>query len=323
MNITEQARAVEAGRVSVVVPVYRSREMLVELHHRLVAVFVSLGRDYEIVLVEDGGNDGSWEVIRELTALDGRVRGRRLSRNFSQHNALLCGIRAATGDVIVTIDDDLQNPPEEIPKLLAVIATGSDVVYGTPARPRHGFLRNLASRTTKYVLQAAMGAETAAKVSAFRAFRTCLREGFADYRGPSANIDVLLSWVSSSFAAVTVEHQPRAVGASNYTLIKLLAHAANMTTGFSTKPLRLASFVGFLFTAVGVGVLAFVIYRYLVDGIVVPGFYFLASIIAIFSGAQLFSLGVIGEYLARMHFRMMDRPCYVVEETAEGQADRR
>jgi undecaprenyl-phosphate 4-deoxy-4-formamido-L-arabinose transferase len=203
---------------------------------------------------------------------------------------------------------------------LAVISAGTDVVYGTPEKLQHGLFRNLASAVTKYVLQTAMGAETAGKVSAFRAFRRVLRQGFADYRGPAANIDVLLSWVASRFAAVTVDHRPRAAGTSNYTLLKLMAHAANMMTGFSTMPLRLASMIGFLFTLFGFGILAFLLYRYLIAGVVVAGFYFLASIIAIFSGAQLFSLGVIGEYLARMHFRTMDRPSYVVEESTEMQA---
>ncbi len=213
------------------------------------------------------------------------------------------------------MDDDLQNPPEEIGKLLALLGDGVDVVYGTPETEQHGFLRNQASRITKIALQSAMSAETARSVSAFRAFRTRLREAFASYAGPFVSIDVLLTWGSTRFAHVRVKHEPRTAGASNYTFRMLVTHALNMTTGFSTLPLQIASFIGFVFTLFGLFVLAIVLGTYVVNGgASVPGFAFLASIIAIFSGAQLFALGIIGEYLARMHFRSMDRPAYVVRD---------
>jgi undecaprenyl-phosphate 4-deoxy-4-formamido-L-arabinose transferase len=302
--------AIETPRLSLVIPVFRSREMLPLLRQRIDAALASLESAFEIVLVEDGGGDGSWEAITALAKEDARVRGIRLSRNYGQHNALLCGIRAARGAVIVTLDDDLQNPPEEIGALLARLDDGFDVVYGTPEHEQHGLFRALASRATKIALQGAMGAETARKVSAFRAFRTGLRDAFADYRSPSVNIDVLLTWGTSRFTAVSVRHAPRAAGQSGYTLPKLLAHAINMMTGFSTLPLRVASILGLAFSLFGAGILAYVLLRYFLEGGGVPGFPFLASIIALFSGVQLFTIGIIGEYLARMHFRTMDRPPY-------------
>jgi undecaprenyl-phosphate 4-deoxy-4-formamido-L-arabinose transferase len=164
-------------------------------------------------------------------------------------------------------------------------------------------------------LQAAMGAATARKVSAFRLFRTHVRDAFAAYRSPNVSIDVLLTWGTTRFAAIPARHEPRTVGVSNYTFRKLVRHALNMMTGFSTLPLRLASIIGLLFTVFGFFVLVFVLGRYFLAGSSVAGFPFLASIIAIFSGAQLFALGIIGEYLARMHFRTMDRPVYTVRET--------
>ncbi|MFT5052344.1 MAG: hypothetical protein ACI8QZ_003777, partial [Chlamydiales bacterium] len=181
----------------------------------------------------------------------------------------------------------------------------------------HGLFRNLASQMTKIALQSAVGASTARKVSAFRVIRTSLREAFKDYRSQFVSIDVLLTWGSTHFAAVTVRHDPRMVGVSNYTLRKLLAHAMNMMTGFSTRPLQFASMVGFAFTVFGMLVLAFVVGRYLLQGSSVPGFAFLASVIAIFSGAQLFALGIIGEYIARMHFRMMERPAYAMKQRTD------
>jgi len=305
------------NKISIVVPVFRSREILPDLHQRIVKAVSPFDPNFELILVEDDGGDGSWKTIVELSQQDHRVRGIRLGRNYSQHNALLCGIRAAKGEIIVTLDDDLQNPPEEIGKLVSHLEKGFDVVYGTPERQQHGLLRNLASRVTKLALQEAMGAGTASKVSAFRAFRTVLRDAFVDYRSPSVNVDVLLTWGTTRFDAITVHHDPRVSGESGYTLRKLVTHAINMMTGFSTLPLQVASILGLVFSLLGAVILVFVLVRFLLDGSEVPGFPFLASIIALFSGVQLFALGVIGEYLARMHFRSMDRPSYTERASTE------
>ena len=301
--------------ISAIVPVYRSAPILPELHRRLTAALSTVADRYEIVMVEDAGGDESWSGIERLAEGDRHVRGIRMSRNYGQHNALLCGIRAARYGVIVTLDDDLQNPPEEIEKLVALLGEDVDVVYGTPEHEQHGFFRDQGSRITKLALQSAMSAETARNVSAFRAFRTPLREAFAAYRGPYVSIDVLLTWATTKFSHVRVRHEPRQTGQSNYTFRTLVTHALNMMTGFSTLPLQIASLIGFAFTLFGFGILVLVLATYVGNGgSSVPGFAFLASIIAIFSGAQLFALGVIGEYLARMHFRTMDRPTYLVQQ---------
>lgn len=300
---------------SVVVPVYDSAGSLRELTTRVGETLAKTCSAFEVILVNDGSRDASWHVIEELAREFTWIAGIDLMRNYGQHNALLSGIRAARHGVIVTMDDDLQHPPEEIPKLLSKLAEGCDVVYGTPEQERHGFFRNLASQVTKLALQSAMGAPIARKVSAYRAFRTPVREAFAGYDSPNVSIDVLLTWGTTRFAAVPVRHQPRRQGASNYTFWKLLTHALNMMTGFSVVPLQFASFIGFGFALFGVGVLVYVLGRYLLQGGSIPGFPFLASIIAIFSGAQLLALGIVGEYLARMHFRVMRRPPYAVRRT--------
>jgi len=304
--------------VSVVVPVYNNASALDELVARIEDV-MRRGGQFEIVLVNDGSADASWQTIAELAERSRLIVAIDLMRNYGQHNALLAGIRAARYDVVITMDDDLQHPPEEVPKLLAKLHEGHDVVYGTPIREQHGLWRDAASRLTKLALQDAMGVETARHVSAFRAFRTRLRSAFAGYRGPFVSIDVLLTWGTTRFTAVPVRHDPRRGGPSNYTVAKLFAHALNMMTGFSTWPLQLASVVGFTFTLFGVGVLVYVVGRYLLQGGVVPGFAFLASALAIFSGAQLFALGIMGEYLARMHFRMMERPTYTIRAVGEAR----
>ena len=305
--------------ISVIVPVYNSAGTLPSLVRALESVLPGCGEKFELILVNDSSPDDSWRVIGELAARYAWVVGINLMRNSGQHNALLCGIRAARYELIATIDDDLQNPPDQIPLLMRKLAEGFDVVYGTPEREQHGLLRDLASQITKMVLQNAMGAEIAGNISAFRVFRTQVREAFREYRGPFVSIDVLLTWGTTRFGAMRVRHEPRKEGVSGYTLKKLVLHALNMMTGFSVLPLQLASMIGFTFTVLGLAALVFVIGRYLMQGSAVPGFPFLASIIAIFSGAQLFALGIIGEYLARVHFRIMDRPPYTVRSETPGE----
>lgn len=317
MTAHQPSPPTEHTAYSVVVPVYRSASVLPELRRRLVAVLDTLGKDYEIILVEDCGGDDSWSVIQTLAKLDARIRGFRLGKNFGQHNALLCGIRAASGQIVITLDDDLQNPPEDIPALLRKLEEGHDVVYGTPIRQQHGLLRDMASSITKMALQGAMGADNASKISAFRVFRTRLREAFAHCDGPMISIDVLLTWGTTRFTYLPVRQDERKEGVSGYTARKLLNHAVNMVTGFSSRPLQMASLLGFIFGTLGMVTLAYVVIRYALEGKAVPGFTFLASIVSIFSGVQLFTLGIFGEYLARIHFRSMSRPSYLVSEATD------
>jgi len=300
--------------ITVVIPVYNSAGILSELIHRLEPVLSSCCSRYEAILVNDGSRDESWATISQLCQTHSWVRGINLMRNYGQHNALLCGLRAARYAVTVTMDDDLQHPPEEIPRLLAKLDEGYDVVYGTPLKQQHGFWRNLSSYFTRLALQGTMGVANARKVSAFRALRTQVRRSFDKYQSPFVILDVLLTWGTMRFTTVQTQHDPRYSGISNYTFSKLIFHAINMLTGFTVIPLQMASLAGFGFAIFGCLVLFYVIGRYLIEGGSVPGFPFLASIIAIFSGVQLFALGIIGEYLARMHFRIMDKPTYVIRD---------
>jgi len=305
-----------AESLSVVVPVYNSEGSLPILLQRLSALLPTVARQFEVILVNDASSDGSGAVVDQASREHGWVVGIHLMRNFGQHNALLSGIRDAQFETIVTMDDDLQNPPEEIPRLLTKLAEGFDVVYGFPERESHGFWRDLASRITKLTLKTAMGVDVASRVSSFRAFRSEVRAAFAGYSGAFVSIDVLLSWGTARFAAIPVKNPPRTIGTSNYTVRKLIRHAVNMVTGFSVVPLQVASLLGFFFAFFGFCLLLYVLARYFIDGDPVVGFPFLASALSIFSGVQLFSLGIIGEYLARMHFRLLDRPSYAIRSTS-------
>jgi len=300
--------------VSIVIPVYNSSQILPELIERLSQVLPSLHENFELVLVNDGSQDNSWHVIEEICVKHIWVRGICLMCNYGQHNATLAGIRSVKYNVTVTLDDDLQHPPNQIQKLINKLSDGFDVIYGTPVAEPHGFFRGLASRILKISLRHALGAEASRNVSAFRVFRTELREGFKDFNSTFVSVDVLLSWSTKHFGSVKVPHFKRESGESNYSLFQLLQHALTLITGYSVFPLQLASFLGFLITGFGFMVLLYVSVNFFLNENSIPGFPFLASIIAIFSGAQMFSLGIIGEYLARMHFRLMNKPVYFISK---------
>ncbi len=301
------------GSCSVVVPVYNSEATLTPLVERLAHVLPCIAQDYELILVNDGSRDNSWEKINQISKEFAWVSGINLMRNYGQHNALLCGIRSARYDVIVTMDDDLQHPPEEIDKLVDKLCEGFDVVYGSPRKGPHSFWRNLSSTISKRTLAFVMGIKTVREISAFRAFRTDLRKAFANYQSPGVIIDVLLSWGTTRFTTIQVDENPREIGSSNYNFTKLLGQVFLILTGFSTIPLRFASLSGFAFTIFGLLVFIYVLSSYFAQGSI-PGFPFLASIVLLFSGMQLFALGLIGEYLARIFDRSMERPPYVVGE---------
>lgn len=307
--------------VSVVVPCFRAGETLPELVSRLEAVLPGCTSAYEIVLVDDGSPDDTWEVIRRLQRDHRFVRGIRLARNYGQHNATLAGARAATLDVTVTLDDDLQNPPEAIPAVLAKLAEGHDVVYASAENVTRAWHRHLLSWLMRYAVTLATSQRTVLDVSAFRAYRTTLRRAFESYRGPEPLFDVLLGWGTDRVVSLPVHHDRRAHGRSNYGFWRLVRATLLLWTGYTTAPLRLASLLGLAFVLFGAGVLVYVVAVFLFSDGRVPGFAFLASTIAIFGGVQLLTLGIMGEYVARMFTRLLDRPTYVVDTSSEGGDD--
>ena len=298
--------------LSIVVPVYKGESLVERLVAELSRTLPTFTEKYEIILVNDGSPDNSWQLIQRLTGEHPCVRGIRMMRNYGQHNATLCGVREARYEIVVTMDQDLQHPPQEIPLLLAKLNEGYDVVYGSPRTLPQGFWRNLMTAAIKWILAKVIGLPSVRNVSAFRVFRTRLRDAFANFQNPSLIIDVLLSWGTTRFTSVPV-NIPQAER-TNYNFRMLVRAATLILIGYSTLPLRFASWVGFVMTLFGLGVFIYVLVIYFAAGSI-PGFPFLASIIALFSGAQLFGLGIFGEYLARMFDRSMDKPTYVISET--------
>lgn len=275
---------------------------------------------FEILLVVDGSPDDTWEVASQLSNKYPETRAMRLARNYGQHNALIAGVRNARYEVVVTMDDDLQHPADQVPVLLAALTDDLDLVYGVPVEEEHGFFRSLASRLVKSTMASALDVHSARSISAFRAFRTFLRDGFEGLDGPHASVDVALSWSTTRIAEARVRMADRAQGESNYTTSLLMKHALTMLTGYSTKPLRLVGYLGFLCALFGVLLFGLIIYKYAVGATTVAGFTTIASMVALFSGAQMLAIGVLGEYVGRLHSDSMGRPTYVVRERTDVDA---
>lgn len=308
-------------RLSVVIPCYRSESYLRKLAESLESSLAELIEakslsDYEVIFVIDGSPDDVATVARTCAESNERIRVIELLRNFGQHNALIAGVRSARFETVVTMDDDLQHPPDQIWLLLEKLRDSAvDLVYAVPILEEHGLLRSAASRFVKASLALA-GVPSASDVGAFRAFRTELRTGFAKVADPQVNLDVLLSWTTTRVDAVTVSMGRRATGRSTYNFRSLVHHAMNMITGYGVVPLKLATWLGFVSGALGVGLLAAVLVQYFTGATTVPGFTSTIAVISLFAGAQMVTIGIIGEYLGRQHFRGMQRPMYVVRRFA-------
>jgi glycosyltransferase involved in cell wall biosynthesis len=303
-----------SANVSVVVPTFANAQALESLVDQISQVLLLERREFEIILVNDGSPDATWDVVQGIHLTHPSVRGINLMRNYGQHSALLAGIFNARFEVIVTLDDDSQTPPAEIPKLLRKLDEGFDLVYGAREKEQHGLARNLASSGTKWLMQYTLNVPHARSVSSFRAFRSSLTRDYPRNLPPAAFLDALLGWTAQDVTSVPVAHNPRASGTSNYTWPKLFRHGVDMAMSLSVVPLRAAAWLGFLIALLGAGLFLFVIAAYFLHGREVPGFTFLAAVILLFAGAQLSVLGIIGEYLSRVYLRLLGKPAFVIKE---------
>lgn len=306
-------------RASVVVPVYNSEQTLEDLVSELVDVLAQCSAAHEILLIDDGSTDGSWGVIEAIVATTAGVRAIRLTRNFGEHNAVLCGIRAARHEVIVTVGDDLQQPPSEIPVLLDALVAGTDVVYGTPVRERHGHARVLVSRVSKLALASVGGVPGATTLSSFRAFRTELRDSFGVVAGPRCSVDVLLMRATRRIKSVPIRHDFRRVGRSNYTPQMLVDHAVDLMTGSSVRPLRLVWLLGAGLTVVGSLLLIAIVMVGVTGTTDLSDTWVLGVFISLLTGLQLLAIGLLGEYVGRLHLSIIGAPTYVTAVSIEGR----
>ena len=302
--------------ISLVCPVYCSAQTLRILVDQICACLNGAYK-FEILLIDDRSPDSSWLEIVQISRENSAVRGIRLGRNVGQHGALLAGIRSARFDKIVTIDDDLQNPPSEVIKLVQTLDSNGGVVYGVSSDVKQKMWRKASSIGAKQLFKKFLGFDSAVNIRSFRAFETNLRNAFSGEIGPSVSIDSLLTWSTSTFCSIDVQHHPRLQGKSHYSFRKLVRFMIDTATGYSVVPLRLATTLGSIVTILGFVMFLWVTLRPLLTGVSVPGFPLLAASLAIFSGTQLLVLGILGEYIGKMHFRVMNKPSYVIVDSSE------
>lgn len=298
--------------VSIVVPVYGGSSALSELCTRLAVAMQPTGLDYEVILVDDRGRAESWGKICTVAAEDTHVLGLRLGRNFGQHAATICGMAYARGKWIVTMDDDLEHPPESVPALLAAGDEDHPLVYGVFKKRTHAAYRNLSSELMRRVLKRAFP-DLNEDYCSFRAIYAPLAKQLDRFGLNRPYIDGMLSWLTSSTRSVEVPHEQRHHGESAYTLRRLISHAANIFVTFSTLPLRVATFGGATLAAISFLYLLFVIYGRLRGSITNPGYASLMSAVLFACGIQLLILGVVGEYIGRLMGATFRRPMYVVD----------
>jgi glycosyltransferase involved in cell wall biosynthesis len=302
--------------LSIVVPVFNATESLNRLIDEISEVLT--GTNFEVILVDDASGVSTWSQLSALARQNRFVTAVRLGRNSGQHRATLAGIALASGDICVTMDDDCQHDPRDIPTMLAALSDSIDVVYGTPDVPRQRKWRQFGSRTLRNLLSRAIKAQNAEQMSSFRLFRTRLRDAFIDRIGPSSSVDVALGWSTERFAYVRVSNRDRIHGVSGYSIRKLVRLSIDNAVGYSVAPLRLSAAIGSLLAGLGLLGMTIIFVRRLLSETAVPGFAFLSTVILASAGAQLLSLGVIGEYLARTYQQVLGNPPYVISEVRQG-----
>jgi polyisoprenyl-phosphate glycosyltransferase len=308
--------------VSVVIPVYNSASTLVELSDRLLNVLGSLALDFEVILVNDGSKDASWQQLTSLTKSDPRIVAINLTRNFGQHNALMCGLAYARGSIVITMDDDLQHPPEEIPKLLEGLAqSGADAVIAHYASKQHSFLRNLGTRASKEFALRTLGIPKDLDLTSFRAVRIETVKHLLKFKVASPRVGLMLFSTTTNIVNIETEHHPRKAGTSGYSLPRLVSNFLDNILNYSSVPLRFASFAGFLFAFIGFCLSAFYFVRYLSGALKVSGFTTLVLLITFFSGLILMTLGMVGEYLIRIIKSTEVRPRFIVREVRQNLGD--
>ena len=305
--------------VSIVIPVYRASNVLQELTDRIKAVFDSLNLSHEIILVDDSGQRESWEIVKQTVSRREGLLALRLTRNFGQHNAVLCGIRRSKGEFIITMDDDLQHLPEELPKIISELDKGYDVVYAPPTELKHSHARNLTSILAKSAIRRGENGNCS-EVSSLRGIKGGVREFLHGFASPNVSIDVLLDWTTSNMTTIRVRHSERLHGKSGYDPARLIRHSMNMMTGFSTTPLKIATTAGFISSGIALTVMIYMAAWRTINGSVIPGFALIICSLAFFSGVQLVALGIIGEYIGRMYNRVSRKPQYLIREEFPGKS---
>jgi polyisoprenyl-phosphate glycosyltransferase len=302
--------------ISYVIPVYNGSKMVERLYDQLLPIARSLGK-YEMVFVDDGSTDGSFEVLKKLQVKDPNVCAVQLSRNFGQHNSTLAGLSCAQGDLVITLDQDLQNPPEEIPRLLQKLSEGFDVVYGLPEARAHNLFRNMTSDFSKWISGKILSTAVRGNFSSFRVLRKWVVDEILKYRSSYTYIDGLISWTTTNVGGLQVRND-KSDFESHYTILRLVNHGLNLLVNFSIRPLQVASLIGVCSALLGLIGAAVVIVEKILYGMPVQGWASLMVVVLVVGGMQMAFLGLIGEYTGRILMNSNSSPKFIIREMKKG-----
>ena len=308
---------IDSLQVSVVIPVFNEELVLHEFYPRLKKEAENWGKSYELLFVDDGSTDNSFELICKWKKVDSNIRVIKFTRNFGQQAAVLAGFRESRGNIVVQIDSDLQNPPEEIKRLLDAFTDEIDLVVTTPRKRRDSSLRIIGSKALHFLAQALFGNRFKLNLSSFRAMRRSVIEKIDQCQDRSRYMAVLMSWMAVPTVNVEVDHHSRKIGQTKYGVLPLLRLSWDLITGYSNFPLRLVTYLGLLGASMGFAIMIFLLYQRLVSGILIEGFVVLSAVFSFFAGVQLMSIGFLGEYLGRVHMQIQNRPDYILHKVID------
>ncbi len=303
-----------SAEISVVSPVYCCADCLRALCARLAKTLSALGKDYEIILVDDASPDDAWPVLRELCAADSRVKAIALSRNFGQHYAIAAGIEHALGRWIVVLDCDLQDRPEEIARLYAKAQEGFDVVFAERETRQDGWLKRNSSRAFIALLNYLSGAEYDYRTANFGIYSRAVIDAVRSMGDRSRFFPVMVRWTGFRKTSIPVQHDARGNGGSSYSLRKLLRLALDIMLSYSDKPLRLVATLGIIVSMIALAMTGFSLYRYLHGDVNVAGYTSLIASMWLLAGVMLFCMGIIGLYVGRVFENVKSRPIFIVRD---------
>lgn len=302
-------------KYSIVIPVFNSEKVVDKTIDKTVAFCRKQGIEFELLLINDGSSDKSWDVLKTKASEYQEVRAINLLQNYGQHVANLCGFENASGDYIITMDDDLQNPPEEIPKLIEKAAEGYDLVLGQFKQKKHSLFRRIGSKLVGLINQKVFNAPKDLVLTNFRLIRRDVIERVCSYKASYPYIPGLVVKFSSSRANVLVEHHKREVGESNYNLWRIAKLVSEILFNYSSYPLRFVAGLGLVMSAFSFLLSLFYLVSTLVDGSSVPGWATVVVLLSFFNGMTLFVIGMVGEYLVRLINQSSNSDMYHIKDT--------
>ncbi len=307
-------------KISVVIPVFNGEKSLESLNDRLINIFDQYGHSYEIIFINDGSEDNSWQKLKKIKSIAGEnIVIINLMRNFGQHNALLCGFNNCHGDLVITMDDDLQHPPEELPILLDHIKRFPeiDVVIGVPEDPKKSFIKRIGSIILNIMISKALGKPKDIKTSPLRVIRKRVVENLKHNGSKTPAIGAMLFKYTKSIENVLIKNDKRQYGKSGYSLRGSVRLFLNYILNYSNLPFKYMSFLGFITSFSGFVLAIWYLFRYIIGAITIPGWTILVILVLILGGLILLSLGIIGEYLFRVIGEVNHSPQFIIKEKIE------